>query len=158
MSSPNNNTADSTVSVKLSTEAGDTERQVLVSRDLVQVREPDGSFRRLPYSPEQLQADSVRFFYAGRVRAVSSVGGVGGGVEGSQSEGTVVAPMNGQVVKMLASVGQTVKSGEIVLILEAMKMENEVTAPIAGKLAAINVATGDTVAPGQLLFSIEESE
>lgn len=152
------NSSDSNLSLKLQSDKGSVERNILVSPDLIQVREPDGSYRRLAYSPELVKSDSISFFHAGRVRDVSSVGGVGGRVEGSQSEGTVVAPMNGQVVKTLAQVGQSVQSGEIVLILEAMKMENEVTAPVSGVVGALNVGPGDTVAPGQVLFTIEASE
>ena len=66
--------------------------------------------------------------------------------------------MNGQVVKVPVSLGDSVESGDIVLILEAMKMENEVTAPIAGKLVELSVAPGQTVSPGQPLFQIEAIE
>ena len=86
------------------------------------------------------------------------MGGVGSRVEGSQSEGTVCAPMNGQVVKIPALLGDDVECGDIVLILEAMKMENEVTAAIAGKLTGLFVEPGETVAPGQKLFTIEAVE
>lgn len=144
--------------MKLCSEQGSSEREIVVSADLVQIREPDGSLRRLAYSPEQIGNDSIRFFYSGRVRSVALVGGVGGSGEGSQSEGSVLAPMNGQVVKTLAQVGQSVQSGEIILILEAMKMENEVTAPMSGVLETLCVEPGQTVAPGQVLFTIEASE
>ena len=66
--------------------------------------------------------------------------------------------MNGQVVKVPVSLGDSVESGDIVLILEAMKMENEVTAPIAGKLVELSVVPGQTVSPGQPLFQIEAIE
>lgn len=134
------------------------EREIIVSDGLIQVREADGSLRRLSFSPEGRQPDLTRFFYQGRVRSVESVGGVGGRVEGNQSEGAVVAPMNGQVVKVAVNVGDSVNSGDIVLILEAMKMENEVTAPIAGRLVDLSVTPGQSVSPGQPLFSIEAVE
>ena len=86
---------------------------------------------------------------------MQSVGGVGGSVEGAQSEGAVLAPMNGQVVKIPLEVGDSVESGDIVLILEAMKMENEVTAPISGTLSELSVTSGQTVSPGQPLFLVE---
>jgi biotin carboxyl carrier protein len=66
--------------------------------------------------------------------------------------------MNGQVVKITKKVGEPVESGEIVLILEAMKMENEVSAPISGVLTELRVEPGQAVAPGQLLFCVEASE
>lgn len=136
----------------------EAERELRVTGDLVQVLQSDGSLRRLPFTPDRCAPDQTRFFYKGRVRTVDTVGGVGGSVEGNQSEGTVTAPMNGQVVKVPVQVGQDVECGEIVLILEAMKMENEVTAPVSGKLAELHVAPGDTVSPGQILFSIEATE
>jgi biotin carboxyl carrier protein len=130
----------------------------VVGPGVIQVMEADGSYRRLAYTPAQAEPREVQFFYQGRPRAVQSVGGVGGSVEGSQSEGAVVAPMNGQVVKVPVQVGDPVESGDIVLILEAMKMENEVTAPISGTLAELSVSAGQTVSPGQPLFSIEAIE
>ena len=134
------------------------EREVVVEPGLVQVREEDGSYRRLAFTRGGVDSKEVRFFHAGRPRSVQSVGGVGGSVEGTQSEGAVVAPMNGQVVKVPIGLGDSVESGDIVLILEAMKMENEVTAPIAGKLVELSVAPGQTVSPGQPLFQIEAIE
>lgn len=126
--------------------------------DLVQVRQEDGSYRRLAYTPNLVEPKEIQFFYQGRPRTVQAVGGVGGSVEGAQSEGAVLAPMNGQVVKLPVQVGDRVESGGIVLILEAMKMENEVTAPISGTLAQLSVSSGDTVSPGQPLFVIEAGE
>jgi biotin carboxyl carrier protein len=66
--------------------------------------------------------------------------------------------MNGQVVKLVKKVGDTVENGEIVLILEAMKMENEVSAPKSGVLTELKVEPGQTVSPGQLLFCVEAAE
>ena len=47
-------------------------------------------------------------------------------------DNTVTAPMPGKIVKLVASVGQAVNAGDVLLILEAMKMQNEITAPAAG--------------------------
>ncbi|MBI3925737.1 MAG: biotin/lipoyl-binding protein [Armatimonadetes bacterium] len=69
--------------------------------------------------------------------------------------GAVLAPMNGQVVKLLKAPGAQVEAGEVVLVLEAMKMENEVAAPVEGHLSEIAVGEGQTVNPGTLLFRIE---
>lgn len=133
-------------------------KKIGVSRDLVRVQESDGSFRRLAFTPQNSTAKTISFFYNGRPRNINSVGGVAGSVEGQQSEGVVVAPMNGQVIKILGEVGDTVECGEIVLILEAMKMENEVTATISGQLIELSVATGQTVSPGQTMFLIAAVE
>lgn len=144
--------------VDLKTEDSTVERELVVTSDLVQVKEADGSLRRLAFTPSAGAPSETHFFYEGRPRSVYSVGGVGSRVEGSQSEGTVCAPMNGQVVKIPAKLGDEMECGDIVLILEAMKMENEVTAPISGKLSGLLVKAGETVAPGQTLFTIEAVE
>ena len=57
----------------------------------------------------------------------------------------------GIVVKVLVSEGQTVKQGEAVLVLEAMKMESNVVAPVSGVVKAVRVAAGDSVKKGQVL-------
>lgn len=66
----------------------------------------------------------------------------------------VTAPMPGKILGVKASVGQAVKKGEVILLLEAMKMENEVVAPQDGTVASINVATGDMVESGAVLATM----
>jgi biotin carboxyl carrier protein len=60
----------------------------------------------------------------------------------------------GKVFKIEASVGQAVKKGQVIVILEAMKMENEIVAPQDGTVATINVAVGDSVEPGATLATL----
>ena len=60
----------------------------------------------------------------------------------------------GKVFAVEASVGQAVKKGDVILILEAMKMENEVVAPEDGTVASIDVATGDSVEAGAVLATL----
>lgn len=71
------------------------------------------------------------------------------------SSGQVVAPMNGQVVNVLHRIDDEVAKGDVVLVLEAMKMENEVVAPVAGRLTTLLVAKGATVRSGDPLFTVE---
>ena len=71
------------------------------------------------------------------------------------SSGSVVAPMPGTVIKILKNEGDAVKAGDVVLVLEAMKMENEITAPVAGTLASVNCTAGGTVAGGDVLFEVK---
>lgn len=66
----------------------------------------------------------------------------------------VKAPLPGVVAKILVSVGQAVKKGETVLVLEAMKMENNITAEADGKITGICVAAGDSVMEGTTLVTI----
>ncbi|MBQ9935840.1 MAG: biotin/lipoyl-binding protein [Lachnospiraceae bacterium] len=67
---------------------------------------------------------------------------------------TVSSPMPGKILSVKASVGQTVKKGDVILVLEAMKMENEVVAPEDGTIATINVAANDSVEAGDTLATL----
>lgn len=70
--------------------------------------------------------------------------------------GTVVpAPMPGTILNILVKEGARVKSGEVLLILEAMKMENEITSPVAGTVKKIAVSKGGSVNTGEVLVIIE---
>ena len=60
-------------------------------------------------------------------------------------EHSVDAPMPGKIVKLVASEGQAVKAGDVLLILEAMKMQNEITADADGTVKKFNVAAGQSV-------------
>lgn len=66
----------------------------------------------------------------------------------------VKASLPGKVCKIEASVGQTVKAGDNVIILEAMKMEIPVVAPQDGTIASIDVKTGDAVENGDVLATM----
>lgn len=66
----------------------------------------------------------------------------------------ISSPMPGKIISAKVSVGQTVKKGEVVLILEAMKMENEIVAPQDGTVASINVNAGQTIEAGDLLATL----
>lgn len=66
----------------------------------------------------------------------------------------VEAGAAGKIFKIEASVGQTVKSGDAIVILEAMKMEIPVVAPQDGTVASINVSVGDPVEAGTLLATL----
>lgn len=68
--------------------------------------------------------------------------------------GAVVAPMPGTVIKIEKNMGDSVKAGDLVLILEAMKMENEIAAPADGIISVMNCAAGGTVAGGDVLFEV----
>ena len=66
----------------------------------------------------------------------------------------VNSPMPGKILSVKTSVGQAVKKGEVLMILEAMKMENEVVAPEDGTVASIDVAAGDSVEAGVVLATL----
>ncbi len=68
------------------------------------------------------------------------------------ADGTQVkAPMPGNILDVKVSVGDTVAEGDVLMILEAMKMENEILAPAAGKVASVQVAKGASVNSGDVL-------
>ena len=73
------------------------------------------------------------------------------GTEGSVK---VAAPMPGKILGVKASVGQAVKTGDVIIVLEAMKMENEVVAPEDGTVASINVSEGANVESGDVLATL----
>ena len=74
---------------------------------------------------------------------------------GTQGGIKVNAPMPGKILDVKASVGTAVKKGQVILILEAMKMENEVVAPEDGTVASINVSVGDSVEAGVVLATLK---
>jgi methylmalonyl-CoA carboxyltransferase 1.3S subunit len=65
------------------------------------------------------------------------------------------SPVSGIVIRVAAQVGQTLQTGDVLLVLEAMKMETNITAPGPGKIAAIPVNAGDSVQQGQVLVEFE---
>lgn len=73
----------------------------------------------------------------------------------SGAAGAVLSPMPGTILKLLAGAGETVKAGQAVLVLEAMKMENEIVSPKDGALKAVFVKEGDSVQGGDKLFELE---
>lgn len=73
----------------------------------------------------------------------------------SQGQEVIEAPMPGNIWKIVASEGDTVKAGDVLLILEAMKMENEIVAPRDGIVASINTTTGASVNTGDKLVVLD---
>jgi len=69
--------------------------------------------------------------------------------------GAVLSQMTGRVIRVEAKVGNEVKEGDVLLVVEAMKMENEITAPVAGVVKEVSVTAGARVAEGDPLLVIE---
>ncbi|MBR5600653.1 MAG: acetyl-CoA carboxylase biotin carboxyl carrier protein subunit [Bacteroidaceae bacterium] len=71
------------------------------------------------------------------------------------SGNAIKTPLPGVIIDVKVNVGDTVKKGDTVVVLEAMKMENNINADRDGKVVAIQVAKGDTVADGAALIVLE---
>ncbi len=70
------------------------------------------------------------------------------------SANAVVAPLSGAVARILVAEGDEITEGQVLLVLEAMKMETEITAPHAGTVAAVLVGQRDAVQGGQALIEL----
>ena len=73
---------------------------------------------------------------------------------GTQGSVKINAPMPGKILAIKADAGKAVKKGEVVVVLEAMKMENEIVAPQDGVVASVNVAVGASVEAGEVLATL----
>jgi len=87
-----------------------------------------------------------------RAREKKAAGGHGG----AGATGEVHSPMQGTVLSVAVAVGQEVTAGDVICIVEAMKMENEVTAHTGGAITAVHVDAGQSVSPGELIAVIGE--
>jgi len=70
-------------------------------------------------------------------------------------EGAVIAPMAGKIVSVRVKEGDSVKLGDVLCILEAMKMENEITAPKTGTVQSITISEGMGVSEGDIILTIK---
>lgn len=73
---------------------------------------------------------------------------------GSAGAVTVTAPMPGNILKVNVTVGQAVKKGDVICVLEAMKMENDIPAPEDGTIASVNVQKGASVNSGDVIVTM----
>lgn len=69
-------------------------------------------------------------------------------------ETPVQAPLPGKVIRVQAAVGTQVQKGDVLMLLEAMKMQNEIGAPVSGTVKSITVSAGQNVKPGEVLAVI----
>ncbi|MCB0971115.1 MAG: biotin/lipoyl-binding protein, partial [Acidimicrobiales bacterium] len=88
---------------------------------------------------------------ATKPRPRRSAGGAGGGAAGT---GAIALPMQGTIVRVEVAEGDTVTAGQVVCVLEAMKMENNVTADVAGTVAEVKVEAGQAVGAGDIALVI----
>jgi biotin carboxyl carrier protein len=127
---------------------------------------------RVELPPEDSRASGMRVEVDHRPFSVEWEGSLGGGAArpqrraisdsgpalaggGAAVKGGVSAQIAGRVVALKVKVGDTVAAGDVLLLLEAMKMENEIRAPAAGTVASILVTEGQRVREGETLVVIE---
>lgn len=73
-------------------------------------------------------------------------------------EDEINAPMPGLILEVNVSEGDSIKKGDFLCVLEAMKMENTLTAPRDGIIKSVNIAKGETVDKGKLLIELEQND
>ena len=108
---------------------------------------------RIPVQVSQISLRTVKPPPATRAKREAKPKGAKKAAEGVD-EG-IRAPMPGRVVEVFVEAGDEVEAGDVVMILEAMKMENELRASAKGKVGKIHVKEGDSVATGDMLIEFE---
>ncbi|NVZ58627.1 acetyl/propionyl/methylcrotonyl-CoA carboxylase subunit alpha [Pseudomonas edaphica] len=108
----------------------------------------DGIRRRLPYHLDDTQLWLPGVKIINRTQHVASR-------QADASTGIVKAPMDGAIVDIRVSAGESVSKGQLLLVLEAMKMEHPLTAGIDGVIKGVQVVAGDQVRNRQVLLEIE---
>lgn len=71
------------------------------------------------------------------------------------ADATIHSPMTGRVIEMLVAEGDPVNEGDVVAVVESMKMENEIICDHAGTVSAVHVAEDDAVSEGEALMIVE---
>ncbi|MFK8139490.1 MAG: acetyl-CoA carboxylase biotin carboxyl carrier protein subunit [Bdellovibrionales bacterium] len=117
----------------------------------------------LPIADIQIELDAVKssdgiwVHYKGRTFFEPVKNPKRRGARGATTDsGEVLAPMPGKIIKLVANIGDLVKEGQLVVVMEAMKMEYSLKAPKAGKIDTINLEIGQQVSLGDSLFKISE--
>jgi biotin carboxyl carrier protein len=115
------------------------------------VRDGDRTWRVAAAS----DANGTWVFFDGQVAFVPRDAATTRGRGKGRSDSSVMAPMPATVIALNTAAGQTVSEGDIVMVLEAMKMELPIRAPRGGVVKAVHCAKGDLVQPGVHLLEIE---
>jgi 3-methylcrotonyl-CoA carboxylase alpha subunit len=120
--------------------------QLLVERD--GVRRQHLAIRR---------GDTLYLQFGGELRSVQRADPIAEAQAGQQQHGGLTAPMNGSIVRVLVTAGQSVEAGTALVVLEAMKMEHSIRAPHTGTVKALYCSEGEMVGEGAVLVELEEA-
>ena len=104
---------------------------------------------------KELNLGSVKEVIATSESTASTPAPVQTSAPSTGGSGEVLSPLPGLILNVMAKVGDTVKNGQNIMIMEAMKMENDVQATKDGVIKTINVKNGDNVSEGDVLATIE---
>ena len=124
----------------------------------------DGDVRALSFAPtaEAFRGvhldDGVIAFVGGAALRLSLPGAGPGAASGAARDGSIRTPMPGRIVKVAAAVGQAVKAGDALVVLEAMKMEHALTAPYDGVVEAVLASEGSQVAEGVVVVRLSPQQ
>lgn len=107
-----------------------------------------------PEAPQVLPTFMVQGAAASIAAGMASAATPAGATDGEPVDEQKVcrSPISGIVVKSNVRVGENIVNGDLLFVLEAMKMETEITAPIAGKVAEVRVNLGESVKSGQVVL------
>lgn len=104
------------------------------------------------------KGDTLHLEWDGTLHALSRFDPITEAEASHQHQGSLTAPMNGSIVRVLVEPGQRVEAGSVLVVLEAMKMEHSIRAPHAGTVKALYCADGDMVSEGTSLVELEDAE
>jgi biotin carboxyl carrier protein len=125
---------------------------VVVGDETVQV---DGTAHTVELEDEQAIFNGIAYPYQVRQLGKEKEASRATAAPASAGAGTVTAIMPGKIVRVPVQVGDQVSKGDVVCVLEAMKMENELQAPASGVVKTVHVSPGEDVGMGTVLVEIE---
>ena len=117
----------------------------------VTVEEIGGDTAAAPVQKAEIPSSAFAAKPEAPVKAQGSAAGAGGAAGAGSKK--IVAPMPGSIVKVNVSNGASFKKGDVLVVLEAMKMENEISAPEDGVVASVAVSVGGSVETGGVLIT-----
>jgi acetyl/propionyl-CoA carboxylase alpha subunit len=110
-----------------------------------------------PAETMRLDADEIIVFRDGAALRLSLATDAAAGAE-ADFDGAIRTPMPGRIVKVAVQSGARVQAGQVLVVLEAMKMEHTLTAPVEGKVVEVAAAEGDQVVENLIVVRLETAQ